>query len=176
MIPTMEHTKERAYEIWEHEGRPAGRDIEHWVKASRDLYREQISERLESGLGKLRELRERATDQVADAKADAEKALDTLERNATVLRDRVNALGNAAPGAWDELREGVEKAWGDFTAGIEKSTKVMTKAANGTAPKRPRRKAAATKKAAPKKAAPAAKKPASTTRKKASKATAKRSA
>lgn len=29
--------KERAYHIWENEGRPHGRDREHWERASREI-------------------------------------------------------------------------------------------------------------------------------------------
>lgn len=31
------HIAKRAYEIWEKEGRPHGRDREHWLKASEEL-------------------------------------------------------------------------------------------------------------------------------------------
>ena len=29
--------QERAYQIWEAEGRPQGRDFDHWVRAEREL-------------------------------------------------------------------------------------------------------------------------------------------
>jgi hypothetical protein len=29
--------RERAYQIWEHEGRPHGKDFEHWLQAEREL-------------------------------------------------------------------------------------------------------------------------------------------
>jgi hypothetical protein len=29
--------RERAYELWEHEGRPHGRHLDHWVQAEREL-------------------------------------------------------------------------------------------------------------------------------------------
>ncbi|WP_158914517.1 DUF2934 domain-containing protein [Caulobacter sp. S45] len=32
-----ERIRNRAYEIWEQEGRPEGRDVDHWDKATRDL-------------------------------------------------------------------------------------------------------------------------------------------
>lgn len=35
------HKEAKAYEIWESEGRPTGRDLEHWLKAER-----QVSEAL----------------------------------------------------------------------------------------------------------------------------------
>ncbi|GAA0535243.1 hypothetical protein GCM10008941_13470 [Rhizomicrobium palustre] len=32
-----EHIRNRAHSIWESEGRPHGRDVEHWQRASREL-------------------------------------------------------------------------------------------------------------------------------------------
>jgi len=29
--------RERAYEIWEREGQPEGREVEHWLRARREL-------------------------------------------------------------------------------------------------------------------------------------------
>lgn len=33
----MEKVRERAYAIWEREGRPHGRDREHWLKAEQEV-------------------------------------------------------------------------------------------------------------------------------------------
>ena len=33
----IEQIRQRAYAIWEEEGRPSGRDIEHWLKAEREV-------------------------------------------------------------------------------------------------------------------------------------------
>ncbi len=35
--PTTDQVARRAYEIWEAEGRPGGREREHWVRAEADL-------------------------------------------------------------------------------------------------------------------------------------------
>lgn len=37
MTPGREQIEARAYEIWEREGRPAGREGEHWEQALREL-------------------------------------------------------------------------------------------------------------------------------------------
>ena len=34
-----EHVRRRAYELWECEGRPAGRDHDHWLQAEREVAR-----------------------------------------------------------------------------------------------------------------------------------------
>lgn len=37
MLPDDEKIRQRAYEIWEREGRPEGREAEHWHKAAEEL-------------------------------------------------------------------------------------------------------------------------------------------
>jgi DUF2934 family protein len=36
-----ERVRERAYEIWEREGRPADKSVEHWLKAEADIKAEE---------------------------------------------------------------------------------------------------------------------------------------
>ncbi len=36
-----ERIRERAYEIWEREGRPAGKSLEHWLKAEAEIAAEE---------------------------------------------------------------------------------------------------------------------------------------
>jgi hypothetical protein len=37
MAPTKQQVQLRSYQIWEQEGRPHGRDHEHWFRAEREL-------------------------------------------------------------------------------------------------------------------------------------------
>lgn len=37
MLPTKQEVQLRSYQIWEREGRPHGRDQEHWFRAEREL-------------------------------------------------------------------------------------------------------------------------------------------
>jgi hypothetical protein len=37
MLPTKQDVQLRSYQIWEQEGRPNGRDQEHWFQAEREL-------------------------------------------------------------------------------------------------------------------------------------------
>lgn len=43
---------ERAYEIWEREGRPAGREMDHWLQAERELATEGGAARPASPAGR----------------------------------------------------------------------------------------------------------------------------
>jgi len=38
MSSKMQRTRERAYQIWEEEGRPEGREIDHWLQAEGELH------------------------------------------------------------------------------------------------------------------------------------------
>jgi hypothetical protein len=41
MDPAIEERiRARAYQIWEEEGRPGGRDVEHWIRAVLELARD----------------------------------------------------------------------------------------------------------------------------------------
>lgn len=44
MILTYEAIAKRAFEIWEREGRPGGRDQQHWFLAERELRQETVEE------------------------------------------------------------------------------------------------------------------------------------
>ena len=37
----LQHIRERAYQLWEEEGRPEGRAVDHWLKAEHELLNEQ---------------------------------------------------------------------------------------------------------------------------------------
>ena len=39
-VPTEEEVRERAHEIWLAEGKPEGREVDHWMRARRELERE----------------------------------------------------------------------------------------------------------------------------------------
>ncbi|WP_142847050.1 DUF2934 domain-containing protein [Telmatospirillum sp. J64-1] len=37
LFPVEEQIRRRAYELWEDQGRPAGREHEHWLQAEREI-------------------------------------------------------------------------------------------------------------------------------------------
>ena len=39
-VPTEEEVRRRAHEIWLAEGMPEGREVDHWMRARRELERE----------------------------------------------------------------------------------------------------------------------------------------
>jgi hypothetical protein len=39
-VPTEDEVRERAHAIWLAEGKPEGREVDHWMRARRELERE----------------------------------------------------------------------------------------------------------------------------------------
>ena len=40
----LRRIRERSYQIWEQEGRPAGRHLDHWLRAEQELLAENVVE------------------------------------------------------------------------------------------------------------------------------------
>ncbi|MCD2181885.1 DUF2934 domain-containing protein [Rhizobium sp. GN54] len=46
--------RERAYEIWDREGRPLGRELEHWAQAEREVAERELAAReIDRGAGEI---------------------------------------------------------------------------------------------------------------------------
>jgi hypothetical protein len=44
MITSYEDISKRAYEIWEEQGKPVGKDMEHWLQAEQELRQNNFKE------------------------------------------------------------------------------------------------------------------------------------
>jgi hypothetical protein len=53
MEPLEERIRERAYQIWEREGKPHGRDAEHWQQAASEIDAE-VAAGVDAGVGEAR--------------------------------------------------------------------------------------------------------------------------
>jgi hypothetical protein len=42
-IPSEQSIRERAYQLWEHDGRPDGRSIDYWLEAARELEEAEVA-------------------------------------------------------------------------------------------------------------------------------------
>ena len=59
MDPALEdEIRSRAYKIWEEEGRPVGRDVEHWIRAVLELARDGKVRLLPHGVQQTNDIRE----------------------------------------------------------------------------------------------------------------------
>ena len=43
-IPSEQMTRERAYHLWDGDGRPDGRSIDYWLQAARELEEEEVAQ------------------------------------------------------------------------------------------------------------------------------------
>lgn len=64
--PDDPRVRERAYAIWEREGRPEGRHIDHWRQAAREIAEEEAALGPESGLQTPDSASERALHEAAE--------------------------------------------------------------------------------------------------------------
>jgi DUF2934 family protein len=73
----------RAYLIWEREGRPEGRELDHWRAAEEELAREEVDGAgLQAGRDYDKGVKEfEKSGRVAEAAEKARKALDSPERD-----------------------------------------------------------------------------------------------
>src|SRR3954471_17472153 len=93
MSRKMQRTRERAYQIWEEEGRPGGREIDHWLQAEGELH------------------------EGVDAEDTQPGGRDTLAQDdpaEAIAADAANSLqvGSDPEQAAQKLSEGNERAYG----------------------------------------------------------------
>jgi hypothetical protein len=69
MTDNTHQVRERAYRIWEEQGRPEGRETDHWFEAERQLHEGQGAESANEGKGSQTGAREdnRDTTQTAQS-------------------------------------------------------------------------------------------------------------
>ena len=76
-----QHVRLRAYLIWEREGRPEGRDAEHWRQAEQEVAQEEDAAGLQAGREYDKGVKEFAkSGRVERAAREAQQALDGSER------------------------------------------------------------------------------------------------
>lgn len=88
-IETEQQIRERAYAIWEREGRPAGRHLEHWATAEQEIKAEEAFAQVKA--------RGRSTkSQVSGVAATAQKAPSAASKATKTLPTKKQAK-QAAP-------------------------------------------------------------------------------
>jgi hypothetical protein len=80
--------RDRAYRIWEEEGRPADRDVEHWLRAAQEVAAEEGADAATASGG---------TDGTADLDA-AEKPKKTRSPRSTAAKSAGEKSAAGSPG------------------------------------------------------------------------------
>jgi hypothetical protein len=90
--------------------------------STKEAYRQKIEAELELAQAKLDEFKAQAKSSAADTRIHYAKQVDELEQKVVTTRTRLKELVEASDDAWEQLKVGVESAWGVLSAAIRNAT------------------------------------------------------
>lgn len=85
----------------------------------RKAWEQKLEAQLGEWDGKLDEIAAAAAKAKAHARSEIEAQLEALRAKRASLRDQLEALRQRASGAGDDLKQGIEKAWGDMRQALD---------------------------------------------------------
>jgi uncharacterized protein YhaN len=86
--------------------------------SAKEAYKQKIEAELELAQAKLAEFKAQAKSSAADARIKNAKQVDELEQKINATKSKLKELGEASDDAWEQLKVGVESAWGALSAAI----------------------------------------------------------
>jgi hypothetical protein len=87
----------------------------------RDAYREKFEAQVEEQRARLELLKAKAKRAVAEGKILAYEEIGDAEQKLAAITTKLKALGTASEGAWETMKDGIEKAWADLTDSCKKA-------------------------------------------------------
>jgi hypothetical protein len=84
----------------------------------KEAFKQKMEAELELAQAKLDQFKAKAKSSAADARIKYTKQVDELEQKVAATRVRLKELGEAGDDAWEQLKDGVESAWGALSAAI----------------------------------------------------------
>jgi hypothetical protein len=84
--------------------------------STKEAYQQKIEAELELAQAKLAELKAQAKSSAADARIKYAKQVDELEQKVDATKAKLKELGEASNESWEQLKDGVETAWGALIA------------------------------------------------------------
>jgi len=98
--------------------------------STKDAYKKKIEAELELVQANLQVLKAKAKNTVADMRINYDKEISTIEENYAIMQSKLNELAKSSEGAWEHLKEEIERSWTSLRAyakkipdNISKSTK-----------------------------------------------------
>jgi hypothetical protein len=82
--------------------------------SNREAYKQKIEAELELIHAKTLEFKAHAKIAVADARIQAQGTIQDLEQKMAQTKERLAELNASSDDAWESIKSGVEKAWGDL--------------------------------------------------------------
>jgi len=89
----------------------------------KDAYREKLEAQVEEQRARLELLRAKAKRAAADVKIMAYEEIGDADAKLGELKGKWKELGNASGDAWQDMKGGIEKAWGELTESCEKAAR-----------------------------------------------------
>jgi hypothetical protein len=82
--------------------------------SKREAYKQKIQGEMDLVLAKILEFRGAATIAVADARIQATSTIEDLEKRFDKTKAKLSEMNDAGDDAWESVKDGVEKAWGEL--------------------------------------------------------------
>ena len=86
--------------------------------STKEAYKQKIEAELELAQAKLAEFKAQAKSSAADTRIKYAKQVDELEQKVDATKAKLKEMGEASDDAWEQLKVGVESAWGALNAAI----------------------------------------------------------
>jgi hypothetical protein len=86
--------------------------------STRDAYKQKIEAELDLAQAKLVELKAKAEISAADARINFARLTDDLEKSYDATKLKLKELDESRDDAWEMLKEGVEKSWGELKQAV----------------------------------------------------------
>ena len=88
--------------------------------ATKEAYQKKLEAQLGEWDAKLDLLSAKARNAKADARISYESELASLKTRQVAARQKLEELGKRGEGAWDDMKDGAEKAWDEMGKAIER--------------------------------------------------------
>ena len=87
--------------------------------STKEAYKQKIEAELELAQAKLAEFKAQAKIATADARIKHAKQADEIEQRVGATKAKLKELSEASGDAWEQLKDGVESAWGALSVAIQ---------------------------------------------------------
>ena len=85
-----------------------------------EAYQKKLEAQLSEWDAKLKQLGAKAKNATADARISYENDLEILKSKRTAAQKTLAELGKRGENAWEDMKDGMEKAWDEMGKAIEK--------------------------------------------------------
>jgi hypothetical protein len=92
------------------------------IMATKEAYRQKLEAQLAEWDARLDVLNARARKASADVRIEYENELQGLKRQRERAHETLAELGRRSETAWEDMKVGAERAWGEMAGALEKVT------------------------------------------------------